>query len=348
MIEEELTSVKTDDSVISTNSNGDSEAFENTLRPKDFENYVGQAEVKGNLRVFCQAARKRKDPLDHTLFYGPPGLGKTTLSMILSHEMGTNLRMTAGPALEKPGDLAAILTNLQENDILFIDEIHRLRAPVEEILYSAMEDFAIDIVVGKGPSARTMRLNVPRFTLVGATTKASMLAGPLRDRFGHVERLRFYEVDEIQKIVERSAGILGIHIDEDAAHMLAKCARRTPRIANRLLRRMRDFAEILHQGKVTEKVVREGLESLSIDKKGLDHGDQMYLQALCEKFKGGPVGLSTIASAMGEEENTVEDMIEPFLIREGFLQKTPRGRLATESAFAHLGLEYKEYKEYKK
>ncbi len=338
MIEEELTSAKTDNSVVSTTSTGDSEAFENTLRPKDFENYVGQSEVKGNLRVFCQAAKKRNDPLDHTLFYGPPGLGKTTLSMILAQEMGTSLRSTAGPALEKPGDLAAILTNLQENDILFIDEIHRLRAPVEEILYSAMEDFAIDIVVGKGPSARTMRLNVPRFTLVGATTKASALAGPLRDRFGHVERLRFYEADEIQQIVERSAGILDIPIEKDAAHMLAKCARRTPRIANRLLRRMRDFAEILHQGKVTEKVVREGLSSLSIDKRGLDHADQMYLQSLCEKFKGGPAGLSTIASAMGEDENTVEDMIEPFLIREGFLQKTPRGRLATESAFAHLGL----------
>ncbi len=340
MIEEERTSIKAQGSVLSSDSNGDSEAFENTLRPKDFENYVGQSEVKGNLRVFCQAARKRKDPLDHTLFYGPPGLGKTTLSIILAYEMGTNLRTTSGPALEKPGDLAAILTNLQENDILFIDEIHRLRAPVEEILYSAMEDFAIDIVVGKGPSARTMRLNVPRFTLVGATTKASMLAGPLRDRFGHVERLRFYEVDEIQKILERSAGILDIHIDSDAAHTLAKCARRTPRVANRLLRRMRDFAEILHQGKVTEKVVCEGLRSLSVDERGLDHSDQMYLRALCEKFKGGPVGLSTIASSMGEEENTVEDMIEPFLIREGFLEKTPRGRLATESAFAHLGLPY--------
>ena len=338
MIEEEKTSTKTDKSVVSHTSNGDSEVFENTLRPKDFESYVGQSEVKGNLRVFCQAAKKRGEPLDHTLFYGPPGLGKTTLSMILSHEMGTQLRTTSGPALEKPGDLAAILTNLQENDILFIDEIHRLRAPVEEILYSAMEDFAIDIVVGKGPSARTMRLNVPKFTLVGATTKASALAGPLRDRFGHVERLRFYEANEIQKIIERSAKILDIHIDTEAAGMLSKCARRTPRVANRLLRRMRDFAEILHQGKVTEKVVREGLESLSVDARGLDHADQEYLRAVCEKFHGGPVGLSTIASAMGEDENTVEDMIEPFLIREGFLQKTPRGRMATDSAFAHVGV----------
>lgn len=337
MIEEELKSKK-ETSVVSSDGNGDGEAFENTLRPKDFENYIGQTDVKENLKVFCQAAKKRGESLDHTLFYGPPGLGKTTLAMILANELGVNLRVTAGPALEKPGDIAAILTNLQDNDLLFIDEIHRLRSTVEEILYTAMEDFAIDIVVGKGPSARTMRLNVPKFTLVGATTKASMLAGPLRDRFGHVERLRFYESDEIQKILERSAGILNIEIESIAAQHLARCSRRTPRIANRLLRRMRDFAEIRHEGIITEKVVSEGLKSLSIDPKGLDHADQMYLQIICEKFKGGPVGLSTIAAAMGEDENTIEDMIEPFLIREGFLNKTPRGRMVTESGFAHLGL----------
>jgi len=342
MIQEEFnTQRKQQSSVIATTSNDEAEVFENVLRPHDFKNYIGQMEVKENLRIFCQAAKERGDSLDHTLFYGPPGIGKTTLSLILSNEMGTNLRVTSGPALEKPGDLAAILSNLKENDFLFIDEIHRLRSTVEEILYTAMEDFAIDIVVGKGPSARTMRLNVPRFTLVGATTKASMLAGPLRDRFGHVERLRFYEAEEIQRIIERSAGILKIEIDSEASAILSASSRRTPRIANRLLRRMRDFAQILHQGKITSKVVKEGLEHLSIDEKGLDHSDQMFLKILCEKFNGGPVGLSTMAAAMSEEENTIEDMIEPFLIREGFLKKTPRGRMATGAGFAHAGVKNK-------
>ncbi|MCF7906132.1 Holliday junction branch migration DNA helicase RuvB [Candidatus Gracilibacteria bacterium] len=339
MIHEEFNARrKQKSSAIAVTSTEESEVFENVLRPRDFENYIGQTDVKGNLKIFCQAAKERGDPLDHTLFYGPPGIGKTTLSLILSNEMGTALRVTSGPALEKPGDLAAILSNLKENDFLFIDEIHRLRSTVEEILYTAMEDFAIDLVVGKGPSARTMRLNVPRFTLVGATTKASMLAGPLRDRFGHVERLRFYEADEIQAIIERSARILEIDIDAKAAEILSASSRRTPRVANRLLRRMRDFAQILHQGKITLQVVKEGLENLSIDEKGLDHSDQTFLQVLCEKFSGGPVGLSTMAAAMGEEENTIEDMIEPFLIREGFLKKTPRGRMATEAGFVHAGL----------
>jgi len=326
-------------SVVSTQKNSDQDDFENILRPKKFDDYIGQKDVKNNLRIFVAASKKRNEPLEHTLFYGPPGLGKTTLSMILAEEMGSNLRITSGPAIEKPGDLAAILTNLQENDFLFIDEIHRLRRPVEEILYTAMEDFAIDLVVGKGPSARTMRLNIPRFTLVGATTKASMLAGPLRDRFGHVEKLRFYEPEEIQQIMERSAEILEVEIDNDAAENLSYCARRTPRVANRLLRRMRDFAEILHNGIVTKTVVINGLKSLSIDHKGLDHSDQEFLKTLCEKFSGGPVGLSTLAAAIGEDENTLEDMIEPFLIREGFLQKTPRGRIATKQPFLHLGLQ---------
>ena len=325
-------------SVTATATTDESDIFENQLRPKTFDDYVGQKEVKQNLVVFCQAAKKRKDPLDHTLFYGPPGLGKTTLAMILASEMNTSLKITSGPALEKPGDLAAILTNLQEHDLLFIDEIHRLKRPVEEILYSAMEDFAIDLVVGKGPSARTMRLNVPKFTLVGATTKASMLANPLRDRFGHIEKLRFYEPEEIQEILSRSANILEIEINKDAANVLSKSARKTPRVANRLLRRMRDFAEILHDGTITEAVVSQGLSDLSVDKRGLDFADQEFLKTLCEKFAGGPVGLSTIASAIGEDVNTVEDMIEPFLIQEGFLQKTPRGRVATEAAFGHLGI----------
>ncbi len=316
----------------------ETEQFENTLRPKTFDDYIGQADVKRNLKVFVQAAKKREETLEHTVFYGPPGLGKTTLSMILAHEMNSQLRITSGPALEKPGDLAAILTNLKEGEFLFIDEIHRLRMPVEEILYSAMEDFAIDLVVGKGPSARTMRLDIPKFTLIGATTRFSMLAGPLRDRFGHVEKLRFYEAPEIQEILTRSAKILDIEIETSAAEKLSYCARRTPRIANRLLRRMRDFAEIQHEGVITDTVVEQGLKSLSIDEKGLDYSDQDYLKNLCEKFGGGPVGLSTMAAAMGEEENTIEEVIEPFLIMEGFIQKTPRGRIVTDLAWSHLGL----------
>ncbi len=338
IVEEKTSQASKKNSIITSSSSDEAEIFENKLRPRSFDEYVGQNEVKGNLIVFCKAAKKREEPLDHSLFYGPPGLGKTTLAMILASEMGTNLRITSGPALEKPGDLAAILTNLKEHDLLFIDEIHRLRSPVEEILYSAMEDFAIDLVVGKGPSARTMRLNIPKFTLVGATTKASMLANPLRDRFGHVEKLRYYTPEEIQQILERTAGILEVKIEKDAAQKLSHCSRKTPRVANRLLRRMRDFAEILHDGAITEKVVAKGLGDLSVDHRGLDYSDQEYIKALCEKFSGGPVGLSTIAAAIGEDENTVEEMIEPFLIQEGLLQKTPRGRMVTEVAFEHLGL----------
>lgn len=319
---------KTDAGVVSANTQGgESEVFENKLRPKTFENYIGQTEVKNNLHVFLSAAKKRGETLDHTMFYGPPGLGKTTLAMILADIMGSNLRVTSGPALEKPGDLASILTNLQPNDFLFIDEIHRLRMPVEEILYTAMEDFAIDLVVGKGPSARTMRIEVPKFTLVGATTQASKLSNPLRDRFGHIEKLRFYEPEEIQKILEQSAKILNIEIESEAAKLLSTACRCTPRIANRLLRRMRDFAEILHAGIITKKVVEQGLKSLSINTQGLDFSDQEYIKVIKEKFGGGPVGLSTIAAAIGEDESTIEDMIEPFLIREGLIQKTPRGRI---------------------
>ncbi len=340
VIQEDRSLKDKDQSLVSPQNIDEADAFENSLRPKDFNNYIGQSEVKNNLKIFCQASKKRGESLDHTLFYGPPGLGKTTLSLILAQEMGAQLRITSGPALEKPGDLAAILTSLKENDFLFIDEIHRLRHTVEEVLYTAMEDFAIDLVVGKGPTARTMRLKIPRFTLVGATTKASMLAGPLRDRFGHVERLRFYTPPEIQEILERSAHILDITLKKDAAQKLSYCARKTPRVANRLLRRMRDFAEILHEGTITTEVITNGLENLSIDERGLDHSDQLFLRTMCEKFNGGPVGLSTIAASMGEEENTVEDMIEPFLLQEGFLKKTARGRVVTDQAFDHLNIPY--------
>lgn len=340
MIEEENVVSDPASSVVSPqNANGtEPDVFENKLRPKDFDSYVGQVDVKKNLSVFVAAAKKRNETLDHTIFYGPPGLGKTTLAMILATEMGTQLRVTSGPALEKPGDLASILSNLNEGDFLFIDEIHRLRMPVEEILYTAMEDFAIDLVIGKGPSARTMRINTPKFTLVGATTLMSRLSNPLRDRFGHVEKLRYYEPSEIEEILHRSADILEIKLEKDAGELLSRSSRATPRIANRLLRRMRDFAEILHDDVITKKVVEEGLKSLSVDTKGLDFSDQEYLQTICEKFNGGPVGLSTIAAAIGEDESTIEDMIEPFLIREGLLTRTPRGRQVTDNAFTHLGL----------
>ena len=324
-------------SVIASENLGD-DKFENSLRPQDFDSFIGQADVKRNMRVFIQAAKKRGETLDHALFYGPPGLGKTTLAGILAKEMGANLKVTSGPALEKPGDLAAILTNLKENDFLFIDVIHRLRLPVEEILYTAMEDFAIDLVIGKGPSARTMRIDVPKFTLVGATTLVSMLSGPLRDRFGHVEKLQYYEPADIAKIIERSARILNIEIEEKAREILAKSSRLTPRIANRLLRRVRDFAEIEHDGKITAKISESSLKSLSVDSLGLDRGDQEYLQTLCEKFAGGPAGVSTLSAAIGEDDRTIEEVIEPFLIREGLIQKTPRGRVATDYAFEHLGL----------
>ncbi len=341
MIEEETlgTNVKKEQKTVVSADVGGDEKYEETIRPKDFDNYLGQTEVKSNMKVFIAAAKKRGESLDHALFYGPPGLGKTTMAGILAQEMGANLRVTSGPALEKPGDLAAILTNLQANDFLFIDEIHRLRQPVEEILYTAMEDFAIDLVVGKGPSARTMRIDLPPFTLLGATTMASLLSGPLRDRFGHVEKLRYYEPEELEQIVIRSAGIMEIEIEKDAAEKLARSSRRTPRIANRLLRRVRDFAEIIHDGKITLEVVNESLKSLSVDAIGLDRADQEFLRTLCEKFTGGPTGLSTLAAAIGEDERTLEEMIEPFLIREGMIQRTARGRMATDAAWRHLGLD---------
>jgi len=318
---------------------GDEQKLDNILRPAGFEHFVGQKDVVDNLLVFCTAAKNRGETLDHTLLYGPPGLGKTTLSMILASKMGSTLRQTSGPALEKPGDVASILTNLQHGDILFIDEIHRLKRTVEELLYTAMEDYAIDLVVGSGPGARTMRLSVPPFTLIGATTQMSLLSSPLRDRFGHTEKLRFYTHEEIQQIIQRSAGILETEISNEAAAVLAKSARRTPRIANRLLRRVRDFAAVGHDGVVTESIAWESLKRLSIDAVGLDYNDQQYLNILTQQFHGGPVGVGTIAAAMSESVETIEEVIEPYLIREGLLNRTPKGRKATQKAFEHLGIQ---------
>jgi len=310
------------------------------LRPRVMDEYIGQEKVNENLQVFIQAAKKRREALDHVLLYGPPGLGKTTLAGIIASELGANLRVTSGPAIERPGDLAAILTNLGENDVLFIDEIHRLNRSVEEILYPAMEDFALDIVIGKGPSARSIRIDLPRFTLVGATTRAGLLTSPLRDRFGIVNRLELYTPDELKRIVERSASILGITIDPDAAAEIAKRSRGTPRIANRLLKRIRDFAQIHGDGHIDLKVARYGLKALDIDELGLDSVDRNVLLSIIRKFDGGPVGLDTLAATTGEEADTIEDVYEPYLLQLGFLQKTPRGRKATRLAYEHLGIPY--------
>ncbi len=311
---------------------------ENVLRPKSLEEYIGQEEVKRNLAVFLPAAKLRKEAMEHVLLHGCPGLGKTTLAFILAKEMGVQIRITSGPAIERPGDLAALLTNLQPNDILFIDEIHRLRPAVEEILYSAMEDFCLDLVVGKGPSARSMRITLPKFTLVGATTKLSALSSPLRDRFGNVLKLNFYEAKDIEEILKRSAKILKVSIEDSAASRLAQSARATPRVANRLLRRARDLADIQEKDHITLDLVESTLKLLGIDELGLDSTDRKLLITLAEKFKGGPVGLSTLSAATNEEEATVEDIYEPFLLQLGFLERTPRGRLLTEKVYLHLKL----------
>lgn len=314
------------------------EANDLTLRPRTLDDYVGQGEIKRNLSISMEACRKRSEFLEHVLFHGPPGLGKTTLSHVIAHEMDSKLRLTSGPALERQGDVAAILTNLAEGDVLFIDEIHRLKAPVEEMLYSAMEDFALDIVLGKGPSARSMRLNLPRFTLIGATTKLSFLSSPLRDRFGHVFRLEFYSSHEIQAILHRSAGLLSIEIQDGAAERLALSSRRTPRIANRLLRRVRDFASVRGMDRITLPLVEEALAHMRIDAEGLDDMDRSLLTLMIKKFNGGPVGLSTLAAATHEEASTLEEIYEPFLIQKGFMDRTARGRVVTEHGYAHLGL----------
>ncbi len=323
--------------LIAPQSTDDDILIESTLRPRSLNDYVGQEKAKGNLRIFIDAARKRGEALDHVLLYGPPGLGKTTLANIIACEMGVNIKSTSGPVIERPGDLAAILTNLEPHDVLFIDEIHRLSHVVEEILYPAMEDFQLDIIIGQGPSARTIKLDIPRFTLVGATTRAGLLSSPLRDRFGVISRLEFYTDEELAFIVSRSARILGIAMAQDAALELARRSRSTPRIANRLLRRVRDFAQVIADGSISLEVVRESLRLLEVDEMGFDQMDRTILLTIIDKFGGGPVGLDTLAAAVCEESDTIEDVIEPFLIQQGFLNRTPRGRMATIAAYGHFG-----------
>jgi len=314
------------------------ENFERALRPKELEDYVGQEKIREQLDIFINAAKKRKEPLDHLLLFGPPGLGKTTLAHIIANEMGVNLKQTSGPVLEKTGDLAALLSNLEANDVLFIDEIHRISPVIEEILYPAMEDYRLDIMIGEGPSARSVKLDLPPFTLIGATTRAGMLTNPLRDRFGIVSRLEFYSSDELARIVLRSAGLLETKIDNDGALELAKRSRGTPRIANRLLRRVRDYAEIKADGDINTSIANQALKMLDVDLIGLDLMDRTFLKAIIEKFSGGPVGLDNLAAAIGEEKETIEDVIEPYLIQQGFLMRTPRGRVTTPQTYEHFGM----------
>lgn len=324
--------------------NVEEERLENTLRPKTLKEYIGQDKVKENLKVYIEAAKKRGEPLDHVLLYGPPGLGKTTLSNIISNEMNSNIKITSGPAIEKPGDLAALLTNLSEFDVLFIDEIHRLNKSVEEILYPALEDFTLDIIIGKGPSARSIRLDLPKFTLIGATTRAGSLTTPLRDRFGIVSRLELYTPEQLDEIVRRSASILGVEINETASFEIARRSRGTPRIANRILKRVRDYASVLGNGEVTLEIAKIALNKLEIDELGLDETDRKILETIITKYNGGPVGLETLAATIGEEVETIEDVYEPYLMQQGFVSRTPRGRIAMKDAYMHLGFPYEENK----
>ena len=328
--------------IIQTDLAGEDIVIEKGLRPESLDQYVGQSKAKNNLKIFIEAAKSRNEPLDHVLFYGPPGLGKTTLATIIAHEMGVHIKVTSGPAIEKPGEMAAILNNLAENDILFIDEIHRLNRQVEEVLYPAMEDYSIDIMIGKGQGARSIRLDLPKFTLVGATTRSGLLTAPLRDRFGVINKLEFYTVDELKQIIIRSAGLLNVEIDEKGATELARRSRGTPRLANRLLKRVRDFAQVKYDGVITEDVANLALDLLEVDKLGLDKGDRSILETMIDKFDGGPVGLDTLAAALGEDSGTLEDVYEPYLIQNGLLQRTPRGRIATRLAYEHLGVPFLE------
>ncbi len=313
--------------------------IEGSLRPKTLNNYIGQKKIKESLEIYIEAAKKRGASLDHLLFYGPPGLGKTTLASIIASEMGVNIKITSGPAIEKPGDMAAILNNLKEGDVLFVDEIHRLNRQVEEVLYPAMEDFAIDIMIGKGPTARSIRLDLPRFTLIGATTRAGMLSAPLRDRFGMIHRMEFYEIDELCSIIMQSAKVLNVEVDKKGAIEMARRSRGTPRLANRILKRVRDFAQVRFDGRITEDVAVTALDLMDVDKMGLDHTDRNLLMTMIGKFSGGPVGLDTLAAAIGEDAGTIEDVYEPYLIKNGFINRTPRGRVVTDAAYHHLGLE---------
>lgn len=327
--------------IISTEITKEDKQIEKSLRPQFLSEYIGQEKIRKNLKVYIDAAKLRKESLDHVLFYGPPGLGKTTLCNIIANEMGTNLKVTSGPAIEKPGDMAAILNNLNKGDVLFVDEIHRLNRQVEEVLYPAMEDFVIDIVIGKDAGARSIRLDLPKFTLVGATTRAGLLTAPLRDRFGVVQKLEFYNTDELKEIVRRSATVLGVEIDESGAIEIARRSRGTPRLANRLLKRVRDFAQVKYNGVIDKSVADFALDTLDVDKLGLDNNDRMILLTIIEKFGGGPVGLNTLSAAIGEDAGTLEEVYEPYLLMNGLINRTPGGRVATENAYIHLGIEMK-------
>ena len=329
-----------EDRIITSTMKNEDVDVENSLRPKSLDDYLGQEKAKEQLKIFIEAAKSRNEQLDHVLLYGPPGLGKTTLASIIANEMGVNLRITSGPAIERAGDLAAILTNLNENDVLFIDEIHRINRSVEEVLYSAMEDFCLDIIIGKGPSARSIRLDLPKFTLIGATTRAGMLTNPLRDRFGVICKLDYYTVDELAKIVSRSSEILGAEIQIGGATEIARRSRGTPRIANRLLKRVRDYAQVRADGNITDDVANKALELLGVDSLGLDYVDEKLLMTIIEKFRGGPVGLDTLAASIGEDRNTIEDVYEPYLLQLGFINRGPRGRIAMPLAYEHLNMPY--------